>query len=250
MKNNGYGTSTMWHANKVRASSSKCPTLTSFGRLAISNSPSPKRAFVQFGDFYLDPASNPLKTPSGKVEIFSDTIASYNYADCPGHATWLSPQEWLGGERAKQFPLHMISNQPAGKLHSQMDGAKTSQDTKINGREPVEMNVADAASRGIKDGDIVRVFNDRGALLACAMVSERVRESVIRLSTGAWYDPVTPGEPGALEKHGNPNVLTPDRGTSRLAQGPIAHSALVEIGLYTQAAPEVTAYALPQFVTA
>lgn len=211
--------------------------------------PEPEKAFVQFGDFYLDPAKNPLKTPSGKVEIYSNTIAAYDYDDCPGHATWLTPQEWLGGERAKQFPLHMISNQPAGKLHSQMDSAKTSREGKVNGREPVEINSKDASARGISDGDVVLVHNDRGALLAAAVVSDRVRESVIRLSTGAWYDPAIPGEPGALEKHGNPNVLTPDRGTSKLAQGPIAHSALVQIERYSGEAPAITAYAVPEVVS-
>ncbi|MEM7405531.1 MAG: molybdopterin guanine dinucleotide-containing S/N-oxide reductase [Pseudomonadota bacterium] len=212
--------------------------------------PEPAEAFVQFGAFYLDPAANPLKTPSGKVELFSATIDSYGYDDCPGHATWLEPQEWLGGARADQFPLHMISNQPAGKLHSQMDGAVTSRATKVNGREPVVLHPADAQRRGIADGDLVRVFNDRGALLASAVVSADVRESVIRVATGAWYDPVTPGQPGALDKHGNPNVLTPDWGTSKLAQGPIAHSALVEVEAYTGPDLEVTAFAVPDIVAA
>ena len=143
----------------------------------------------------------------------------------------------------------MISNQPAGKVHSQMDSAKTSRKSKINGREPVEINTKDAAARGISDGDVVLVHNDRGALLAAAVVSDRVRESVIRLSTGAWYDPAVPGEPGTLEKHGNPNVLTPDRGTSKLAQGPIAHSALVQIERYSGEVPAVTAYAVPEVVS-
>ena len=44
-----------------------------------------------------------VKTPSGKVELFSEAVAAYGYADCPGHAAWLEPEEWLGGERAKRF---------------------------------------------------------------------------------------------------------------------------------------------------
>ena len=205
----------------------------------------PDNAFVQFEDFYLDPARNPLKTPSGKVELYSETIAGYNYDDCPGHATWLEPEEWLGGERAEHFPLHMISNQPAHKLHAQMDGAGASLKAKINGREPITLNAADAAARGIGAGDTVRVFNDRGALLASAVISDDVRPSVVRLSTGAWYDPDVAGNPGALDKHGNPNMLTPDRGTSRLAQGPVAHSALVEVERFDQVAPPVTAFDVP-----
>src|SRR5262249_15977532 len=78
-------------------------------------------------------------------------------------------------------------------------------------------------------GDVVRVFNDRGAILAGAVLTEAVRPGVVQIATGAWYDPQDPGEIGSLEKHGNPNVLTPDRGTSRLAQGPSAQSALVQV---------------------
>ena len=81
--------------------------------------------------------------------------------------------------------------------------------------------------------------------MASAAVPDDVRPGVIRLSTGAWYDPAERGRPGTLEKHGNPNVLTPDRGTSKLAQGPIAHSALVEVALYEGEAPPVTAFDPP-----
>jgi biotin/methionine sulfoxide reductase len=139
----------------------------------------------------------------------------------------------------------MISNQPQTRLHGQMDDGRVSRDSKVQGREPVSLNRGDAEARGIKDGDIVRVFNNRGAILAGAVLSDDVRPGVIRLSTGAWYDPAERGEPGTLEKHGNPNVLTPDRGTSKLAQGPIAHSALVEVELYDGEAPPVTAFEPP-----
>ncbi|MCH7478641.1 MAG: Asp-tRNA(Asn)/Glu-tRNA(Gln) amidotransferase GatCAB subunit C, partial [SAR324 cluster bacterium] len=87
--------------------------------------------------------------------------------------------------------------------------------------------------------------NGRGALLAGAVVTERVRPGVVQLSTGAWYDPAEPGVVGSLEKHGNPNVLTLDKGTSKLGQGPIAHSALVEIARYEGEPPEVTAFRPP-----
>jgi biotin/methionine sulfoxide reductase len=126
-----------------------------------------------------------------------------------------------------------------------MDHGKVSRESKIQGREPVHLNPGDAEARGIKAGDIVRIYNDRGHVLAGAVLSDDVRPGVIRLSTGAWYDPAEPGNPGSLDKHGNPNVLTPDRGTSRLAQGPIAHSALVEVELYTGEAPPVTAFDPP-----
>ncbi|MCG8544900.1 MAG: molybdopterin-dependent oxidoreductase, partial [Alphaproteobacteria bacterium] len=221
------------------------PDFDAFWEQGYVETPEPSKHFVLFEDFYADPAANPLGTKSGKIEIYSETIAGYGYDDCPGHPVWLEPEEWLGGERAEQFPLHMISNQPMSRLHAQMDHGKVSVESKVADREPVALNPGDADARGIKDGDIVRVFNDRGALLAGAVLSDDVRPGVIRLSTGAWYDPAEPGRPGSLEKHGNPNVLTPDRGTSRLAQGPIAHSALVEVERYDEDAPPVTAFVAP-----
>jgi biotin/methionine sulfoxide reductase len=107
------------------------------------------------------------------------------------------------------------------------------------------MNQQDAARRGLSDGDIVRVFNDRGACLAGVCISDEVRPGVIQLSTGAWFDPLEPGVPGSLDKHGNPNVLTPDRGTSALAQGPSAHSCLVEVQAHDSSPPPITSYEPP-----
>jgi biotin/methionine sulfoxide reductase len=77
------------------------------------------------------------------------------------------------------------------------------------------------------------------------VLSKDVRPGVAQLSTGAWYDPLDPSRPGSLEKHGNPNALTLDKGTSKLAQGPIAHSCLVEIEPWSGPLPPVTAFAPP-----
>ena len=82
--------------------------------------PPPETPGILMGDFRADPNSNPLDTPSGKIEIFSETIASFEYDDCPGHPTWIEPGEWLGAkEKVQRFPLHLISNQPTGRLHGQ-----------------------------------------------------------------------------------------------------------------------------------
>jgi biotin/methionine sulfoxide reductase len=218
------------------------PDFETFWEQGYVEVPEPTKHFVQFAAFHDDPVGSPLKTPSGKIEIYSEAIAGYGYDDCPAHPTWLEPQEWLGGERARAYPLHMMSNQPQTKLHGQLDFGRVSVDGKVGGREPAVLNRADAEARGIVDGDVVRVFNDRGEALAGAVLSDEVRPGVIRLATGAWYDPA---EPFGLDKHGNPNVLTPDRGTSKLAQGPIAHSALVEVEKYAADAPPVTAFIPP-----
>ena len=145
---------------------------------------------------------------------------------------------WLGGARAADFPLHLLANQPASRLHSQLDSGATSKASKVQGREPIRMNQADADARGLIDGDVVRVFNDRGACLAGLVIDDRVRPDVVQLSTGAWFDPAS----RHLERHGNPNVLTLDAGTSRLAQGTSALSALVQAERWHGEVPPVQAF--------
>ncbi|MDJ0612200.1 MAG: molybdopterin guanine dinucleotide-containing S/N-oxide reductase [Rhizobiaceae bacterium] len=199
---------------------------------------------VTFREFRADPDLNPLNTPSGKIEIRSDTIASFEYEDCPAHPTWFEPLEWLGN--SDRFPLHMISNQPSNKLHSQLDHGSVSRRGKKNKREPVHINPEDARSRNINEGDVVRVFNDRGACYCGAVLDDAVMQSVVCVSTGAWLD-LESQDDVATCKHGNPNMLTPDKGTSRLAQGPIAHSCLVEIEL-AENAPPVAAFEPPEII--
>jgi biotin/methionine sulfoxide reductase len=179
--------------------------------------------------FRRNPAAAPLPTPSGTVEIASATIAGFGYPDCPGHPAWLPPVEGAGSPAARRFPLQLIANQPATRLHSQLDFGAVSVAAKIRGREPVRIHPADAAARGIKDGDIVRVFNERGACLAGAVLRDAVRPGVVQLATGAWFDPEDPAAQTAFCVHGNPNVLTRDAGTSRLAQGCTGQLSLVEI---------------------
>lgn len=200
--------------------------------------PLPEEPFTVMAGFRRDPLANPLATPSGRIEIFSETIAGFGYDDCPGHPTWFAPEEWLGGDAAAQ-PLHLISNQPRTRLHSQMDAAGPSAASKIAGREPLHLHPDDAAARGLKAGDVALVWNARGRLLAGIVPDAGVMPGVAVLATGAWYDPDAEGGP---ERHGNPNVLTRDAGTSRLAQGCSAQSCMVEIDRWTAPLPRVRAH--------
>ena len=117
---------------------------------------------------------------------------------------------------------------------------------KVQGREPLLIHPNDATARGIEDGDIVRVFNDQGTCLAGVRLTEHISPGVVVLPTGAWYDPETPG---GLERHGNPNVLTLDKGTSRLAQGSVAHTALVDVEAIKEEPPAIQAFVPPQILT-
>jgi biotin/methionine sulfoxide reductase len=201
---------------------------------------------VLYADFRTDPAKYPLPTPSGRIQLSSDVIAGFGYDDCPGRPTWLEPDEWLGSPRRSRFPLHLIANNPATRLHSQLDSGATSRQSKVAGREPIRMHPVDAAARRLVDGDVVRVSNDRGACLAGLVVTDRVRPSVVQLSTGAWYDPDDPTADMPLCVHGNPNVLTPDRGASRLSQGCSGQHALVEVQRAEGPLPPVRAWEPPR----
>jgi len=205
--------------------------------------PGGRSHFTLFEAFRADPARSPLRTPSGRIEITSATVAGFGYPECPGHPVWLEPDEWLGSQKARRFPLHLIANQPSTRLHSQLDVGATSQRAKVAGREALHLHPEDAAARGIAAGDVVRVFNDRGACLAGAAPTAAIRPGVVRLPTGAWFDPVPDaGNPDAppLCAHGNPNVLTADIPSSRLSQGCAGQHALVEVERLAGDPPPVT----------
>ncbi|MCG6903224.1 MAG: molybdopterin guanine dinucleotide-containing S/N-oxide reductase [Rhodobacter sp.] len=202
--------------------------------------PPPAQATVMMKPFRDDPVANPLKTPSGKIEVFSQRVADFGYDDCPGHPVWREPYEWLGNAGAQD--LHLMSNQPSKKLHSQLDQGAVSRSGKIMGREPLMLHPDDAAARGISDGDPVRLFNARGACLGVARISDAIRPGVVRLSTGAWWDPDEAG----MCRHGNPNALTRDIGTSALGQGPTAHTCLIEVEKLDGPLPEITVFDRPQ----
>jgi biotin/methionine sulfoxide reductase len=225
------------------------PGFDEFWEAGLCEFPEPLSCEPLLGPFRDDPAVNALQTPSGKIEIYSEKIAGFGYHDCPAHPAWIEPAEWLGSSRSASFPLHLLSNQPATRLHSQLDPTELSRASKIAGREPLKMNRRDAAARGLETGDTVRVFNERGAFISAVKVVDSLREGVAQIATGAWYDPEHPGEPGGLEKHGNPNMVTDDKGTSQLGQSSAAQTVLVEIEPY-RLPPQVTAFDLPDGIAA
>ena len=241
----------LWDISRQQAAKSgfELPDFETFWEQGVVEIPREDKPHILLEDFRNDPDKFPLRTPSGKIEIFSETIESFGYDDCPGHPVWREPTEWLGSEKTKTYPLHLISNQPKTKLHSQLDMGQVSAGAKIDGREALTLHPEDAAARGLSDGEIVRVFNDRGSCLAGVIVSDVVKQGVVQMATGSWYDPSNAGQTSGLEKHGNPNVLTRDVGTSRLGQGPTAHSTLVEIEKYTGELPPVTAFNPPEIMT-
>ncbi|MBN8942449.1 MAG: molybdopterin-dependent oxidoreductase [Rhizobiales bacterium] len=180
------------------------------------------------------PEAFALNTESGRIVLGSKALAALDYADCRSHPAWIEPAEWLGSaDRPNQF--HLISHQPAGRLHSQLETGPASMACKRNGREQARIHPDDAEALGIVDGRLVRLWNDRGACLATAQVAASVRRGVVVLPTGAWF---TPAGNSGLDIAGNPNVLTLDIGTSQFGQGCSAHTCLVQVEPYEGAAAD------------
>lgn len=205
------------------------PDFQAFWEKGYVEVPEGGKPFIFMEAFRQDPQRHPIKTASGKIELFSETIAGFGLTDFAPHPEWQPPQEWLGAEISQRFPLHMISVQPGDRLHSQMDATPTVQANKTAGRETLWMHPEDAGSRNIADGDVIEVSNDRGCMLAGARLTEGVSRSVVLIATGAWFDPGFGKAWQPFDRAGNPNVLTLDIGTSSLTQGPNAMSCLVEI---------------------
>lgn len=173
---------------------------------------------ILLADFRADPDAHPLATPTGRIVLSSERIAAFGYQDVPPHPAWLAPAEWLGA--AAPDELHLLTNQPARQLHSQLW-----QTIPHDGPAPVLLSPEDAAARKLGDGDLARLWNARGACLATVRVEAGLRRGVALMETGAWFAPDEEGP----ERHGNPNVLTADRPTSSLGQACAALSALVRI---------------------
>ena len=173
--------------------------------------PAPHNLFSQFRQ---DPDKHKLETSDGRIMISIDTM---------GHPVWIEPGEWLGS--TGEYPFHLISHQPASRLHSQLYYGETSQSEKIAGLAPLGISPIDATALGFSAGDKVRVSNARGAFYAAIHIDDNIMPSILSIATGAWWDPDQDG----VCRNGNPNTVTQDIGTSELAQGPSALTCMVAI---------------------
>lgn len=209
------------------------------------NAPEKNRMYVRYADFRANPQKNHLMTPSGRIEIFSEKIASFGYKDCVGHPVWLEPDEG-GSVRSKKYPFQLMTPHPYSRLHSQLDNTEFSLKSKVNGREPVYMNPADAKKINVKNGDVVEVFNQRGTILAGVVITGNIVRGVAAVAEGAWYAPEDPKLKNSRCVSGQVNVLTSDRPSSRLSQGMSANTCAVGIRKAKGKLPRNTAYDPPR----
>ena len=212
------------------------PAFERFRDLGRFDVPDANEARYPFRDFVVDPSEYPLSTESGKLTLTNETIAAMELPDCPGHPMWLEPVE---GRALSDEAFHLISGQPATRLHSQNDQGAESLSSKNKGREVAQMHPLAAERLGLHEGDIAKLWSARGACLCAIALNTEMRTDCISLPTGAWFDVQTVhGE--RIEVHGNPNALTMDKGSSGLAQGNIAHSAVVFAARWEGELPELT----------
>ncbi len=191
-------------------------------------------------EFYKDPEKHPLSTPTGKLEFYSQRLAEHFPDDNerPPVPHWIpygeSHQESLQLPRANNYPLLCQSNHPRWRVHANLDDVtwfKEIPTCKVRGPdgylyEPLWLNPADAAERGIKHGDVVKIYNERGGVLCGAYLTERVMPGVAYVEHGARYDPIVPGE---LDRGGAINTITPYNWSSKNAVGMVVSGFLVEV---------------------
>jgi len=190
--------------------------------------------------FYENPEAHKLHTPTGKIEFESVGLKQHfpDDKERPPVPHWVphgeTHQESLSLPRAKAYPLLLCSNHPRWGIHANHEDISWLREIgtcKVRGADgyqyqPVWINPADADSRGIRNGDIVKVLNERGAVLCGAYVTQRIRPGVVSVDHGAKYDPIIPGE---LDRGGAINAITPRNTTSKYACGMVVSGFLVEI---------------------
>ena len=224
------------------------PTLDEFieKNLGAWTRPATKPA-IAFEDFRRDPQKYPLKTPSGKIEIFSKQLFDLNNPEeIPPIPKYI--QEWenpftdrtaetpssqrttketprsqrLGGE--KEYPLQAIGHHTLHRVHSTHDNNDWLEEAFP---QRVFVNPIDAAERNIQDGDQVKVYNRRGSLILPCRITPRILPGVVDIPQGAWYEPDSNG----VDRGGCINVLTSHHWTP-FAYGTTQHTIMVEVEKY------------------
>jgi anaerobic selenocysteine-containing dehydrogenase len=190
--------------------------------------------------FYHDPEGHPLSTPSGKIEFYATGLAEHfpDDPERPPVPKWIpageTHQETLGTDRARKYPLLMVSNHPRWSVHAQHEDItwlREIETCKVTGPDgyqyqPLWINPRDAAPRGIRNGDVVTVYNERGAVLAGAYLTERIVPGAVSMDHGAKYDPIVPD---ALDRGGNINAIVPGHTTSKKAVGMVVSGFLAQV---------------------
>ena len=216
-----------------------------FWKNGVALLPVPQEAnqWVRHGDFYRDPDNNPLHTTSGKIELYCQDIANFDVKNCPPMPTFLEPFEYLGC--AKPNEVHVVSPHPYMRLHSQLANTEVRKYESVQGRQYVLINDKDAEKHGIRSGQLIEIFNQRGRVIAGAKVSDQIMPGVISLEEGAWLQFDSQGRCNS----GSINVLTSSQACSDLSQANSANTCLAYIQRCRDPESANLAFEPPRIVT-
>ncbi len=193
-----------------------------------------------FYEFYKDPEKHPLSTPTGKLEFEATGLVKHFPDDLerPPVPKWIakgiSHEETIGTERSKKYPLLVCSNHPRWGVHSEhkdMIWLREIETCKLRGPDgyqyhPAWLHPSEADKRGIKHGDVISIYNDRGTVLAGAYITERIMPDVVYIDHGAKWDPIAVGE---IDRGGAINTIVPRNTTSKNAVGHAVSGFLVQV---------------------
>lgn len=207
----------------------EAPTFEEFLKAPIFRVPLKKEPFFPLREQIEDGV--PFNTPSGKIEFYSEFLADPDMPDkayvfpngvpsfncyggakpaiIPPIATYMEPPDHPNSETAKKFPLRLITPHTFFRQHMMHDSNLW---TKDEARHALWINVVDANQRGIKDGDKVRIFNQKGEGLMPAYVTSRIAPGTICMEYGGWYMPgkeKTELMPDGIDERGSANIYTP-----------------------------------------
>lgn len=216
--------------DQTREKDTELPEFEALKAMGIYKRRDPKGHHVAYQKFREDPQANPLKTPSGKIEIYSSALADIantwqlerdeTISPLPVYA---STFEGWDDPLRKTYPLQMFGFHYKGRTHSSYGNVDVLAEAC---RQEVWLNPIDAQKRGVKSGDEVRVFNTRGELYVTVKVTPRIMPGVAAMGEGAWHQANMWGD--RIDHGACMNTLTTQR-PSPLAKGNPQHTNLVEI---------------------
>jgi len=186
----------------IAARSDDIPDYEAFKRDGVRKF-KPAEPIVAFKRQIEDPENNPFPSLSGKIEIYCEHIAEMNNPVIPPIPKYISHWENYDDPLAARYPLQLLTTHYKTRVHSIWHNVPWMREIEPHS---VWLNTVDAEARGIKDGDLVDVYNDRGRIRIPAQVTERIMPGVVNVSQGAWYEPDEEG----VDHGGCANVLTND----------------------------------------
>ncbi len=206
--------------NKLRESTPQLPTYEQFQKDGVYRYQD-LEPVIAFEKIRQNPTEQKFPTPSGKIEIFSTALFEMNESEKIPAIPKYVPAEEGYEDRSEEYPLQLMGYHTKRRCHSIHDN---NEEMEVLDPMAVHMHEADAKERGIKDGDLVLVYNDRGRIKMQAKISNQIMPGVVAISQGAWYTPDATGD----DVRGCINILTSDKSTP-LAHGNPQHTNLVQV---------------------